>query len=651
MKDYARIATKIQETPWLMTKPALGVILGIFEEHRFGSLTDEQIQQRLASVEYMGRNKLSAGDTPSGAGQVVNGVGILQLFGPIFGKANLMTQMSGATSLDTFKNEFRAMMNDPMVSSILLQVDSPGGSSEMVQEMSDEIFAARKNKPIYAIADNTTGSAAYYIASQADAIYATPSGSVGSIGVYTVHEDHSVADAQQGVKYTYISAGPHKTEGNPHEPLSAEAKAHTQEVVDEIYGQFLGAVARGRNVSTEQVQQNFGGGRMFSATKALEAGMIDGIMPFEQLVNALASQPKQVSVSVPATAAKAMLNALAANHDVEGFILHGNYSDGTVKLESREWEHSEPGTGPTPAIGDQEQPDPGVGQPVPRQTGDPIRDDKAIAGGWRRDGELPLDPSDPGAPQATATNAYPKYDLDFAARMRGDRNLVFTNTITTNNTNTGREEDTSYMNENIARLRTLFGLSADTTDDAVMSAVEAQITELNALKAATSMASEEQRLATEFPAMYKQHQEMLERDRSTSASAFAQSVSKFKIATEGGEFKDTTRGLSSLACETVAEAHKKFAMGTGGLEDFEAAITAIAHGGTLEFGEAGHSVEGELPVIDLNSNAGISNTRKLFAQKVAEIKDKDSLDLSAAMKVAAERYPDLAEAYAAAVPA
>jgi len=137
-------------------------------------------------------------------------------------------------------------------------------------------------------------SAAYWIGSQATKFYVTPSGEVGSIGVWSMHVDYSRANEQDGIAVTFVSAGEHKVEGNPHEPLSDEARAEMQRSVDETYREFVAAVARGRNVTPAKVLADFGNGRMLTARAAVQAGMADAVKPFEAvLTEVAASKPRK----------------------------------------------------------------------------------------------------------------------------------------------------------------------------------------------------------------------------------------------------------------------------------------------------------------------------------------------------------------------
>ncbi|TIX64128.1 MAG: S49 family peptidase, partial [Mesorhizobium sp.] len=132
--------------------------------------------------------------------------------------------------------------------------------------------ARREGRPIVAIADTVACSAAYWIACGADEISVTPSGMVGSIGAYVVHQDVSEALAAVGVKVTYISEGARKVEANPFQPLDDAAKAWLQSIVRDCYDMFVADVAKSRKVSVavvradpEQTDKHMGGGRSYPA--------------------------------------------------------------------------------------------------------------------------------------------------------------------------------------------------------------------------------------------------------------------------------------------------------------------------------------------------------------------------------------------------
>ncbi len=262
---YPRILEAITSTPWAILPESLQMIAGIFTAAASGhGLTAEEIQARVGAAQRPGGRR-------SGA------VAILPLHGPIAQRMNMMTAVSGGTSTELFGKQFRAVMAEPGIGSVVIDVHSPGGSVGGVDELATEIFKARGVKPIIAVANSIMASAAYYIAAAADEIVATPSGFVGAIGTVMPHIDISKAEEMEGIKTTLISAGKFKTEGSPHEPLTEEARESLQGIVDGAYDMFVKSVARSRGVSVSAVRNGYGEGRLVSAKTALEMGMADRI--------------------------------------------------------------------------------------------------------------------------------------------------------------------------------------------------------------------------------------------------------------------------------------------------------------------------------------------------------------------------------------
>jgi len=210
------------------------------------------------------------------------GVAVLPIFGVLARRANMLTEVSGGTSIEQIRADFCAVMADSAVGSVILQIDSPGGEVGFIPELAEEILRGRESKPIIAQVDPMAASAAYWLAAAASEVVITPSGQAGSIGVYAVHTDVSKLNETLGVAYTYVSAGKHKVELNPDEALSAEARAHMQETVDAYYGQFVSAVAKGRGVPVADVRNGFGEGRMVTAKEAVRLGLADRVATFDE---------------------------------------------------------------------------------------------------------------------------------------------------------------------------------------------------------------------------------------------------------------------------------------------------------------------------------------------------------------------------------
>ena len=212
----------------------------------------------------------------------------IPIVGPISRRASFWSMFFGGSSVDGLTKALREVAIDDTVGTVLLDIDSPGGTVSGMPELAAEVRRLRESKHVVAIANSLTASAAYWIASQADEVVATPESLTGSIGVFTVHEDWSKMLARVGIDVTYVHAGRYKVEGNPDQPLTDDARDHKQSIVDDAYRLFVNDVARGRGVSAAQVRSDYGEGRVLTATDALQAGMVDRIAGFDATVRRLA---------------------------------------------------------------------------------------------------------------------------------------------------------------------------------------------------------------------------------------------------------------------------------------------------------------------------------------------------------------------------
>lgn len=215
---------------------------------------------------------------------------------------DLSSMLFGGASTEAVSAQLREFLADDSISNIVLDIDSPGGTTFGVAELAQEIRESRGKKPIVAIANSLAASAAYWLGAQADQFYVTPGGIVGSIGVYGMHTDISKALEIEGVAVTLISAGKNKTEGNPYEPLADDARARFQARIDETYDMFIHDVAKGRGVPEASVRGGYGEGSVVTASQAKKLGMVDGIYTLDQAI-AKASTLRVASAGAPAAAA------------------------------------------------------------------------------------------------------------------------------------------------------------------------------------------------------------------------------------------------------------------------------------------------------------------------------------------------------------
>ena len=290
------------ETPWAILPGKLAALAEIVARHVSGEKLDaDEVQTRIHGAVRPPERR-------------VNSVAVLPLFGTIFPRANMMTEVSGATSAERFGAMFLQLVDDPTVDAIVLDVDSPGGQAGGINELSKTIFDARGRKPIVAVANHFMASAAYWIGSAADELVVTPSGEVGSIGAFAVHEDISAALAQDGIKISIIKDGKYKAEANPYEALSEEARAAIQARVSDVYSAFVEAVARNRGIESAAVRNGFGEGRMVGAYQAVSLGMADRVETLTETIDRLLNK------NVP--------SALAGNRNNASITDQQNNTDG-----------------------------------------------------------------------------------------------------------------------------------------------------------------------------------------------------------------------------------------------------------------------------------------------------------------------------------
>jgi signal peptide peptidase SppA len=235
----------------------------------------------------------SSGKAASGSPRTKDGstIAVLPLTGTISHRMGMLAEASGGISTERFTQWLRAAAADPSVKAIVIDADSPGGTVDGVPELADEIARTNKIKPVVGVSNSMAASAAYWLLSQCSELVCTPSGCVGSVGVFASHEDMSKMLEVYGVKVSLISAGKYKTEGNPYEPLSDEARQALQADVDAYYDLFTKAVAKGRNTDQKTVKAGFGEGRMVMATEAVKQGMADRVGTLDQTLAKLGAKP------------------------------------------------------------------------------------------------------------------------------------------------------------------------------------------------------------------------------------------------------------------------------------------------------------------------------------------------------------------------
>jgi hypothetical protein len=326
--------------------------------------------------------------------------------------------------------------------------------------------------------------------------------------------------------------------------------------------------------------------------------------------------------------------------------------------ESKEWEHSEPG----------------ISSPPPPRIDEDGSDDADREGGWRRETPPIVKELESKSFAESAANNYitqvveglQKYIAEepdaadkaeaqallarckkLAAKEQMDMGELseILRIIDPNRSIHLKGGNKLFSDRQLFELRNALGLEDEADGDAIISSIRTKFGELADLRDAVSAADQEKMFAEKYPQYWEEHRKLMERDRENGAHRFAESVAKVRKA-EGYGFKETKQGLSSAALSKIEDAHKKLSENALTVEDFEECIRSIVNGGVVMFGEIGSTAEDDVPELDLDTPAGVTSARKVFAEAVAKYqRDNPDAPYMTALSETAKKHPDLAEAY------
>ncbi|MFU8890308.1 MAG: signal peptide peptidase SppA [Anaerosomatales bacterium] len=206
-------------------------------------------------------------------------VALLYLDGVIAGTGSVY---NGIITPEYFVDQLQQADDDPSVRAILIRVDSPGGTVAASQEISMEI--ARIEKPIVVSVGDICASGAYMISSQCDEIVATPTSSVGSIGVIAQIPNVEGLLDTLGIEFTVLTAGEYKDAGSPYRSMTATETALFEEYIDVAYREFIDIVAEGRSLPADEVEE-MATGWMWPGMVAREMGLVDSLGTFNDALD------------------------------------------------------------------------------------------------------------------------------------------------------------------------------------------------------------------------------------------------------------------------------------------------------------------------------------------------------------------------------
>ena len=198
-------------------------------------------------------------------------IGVIPIDGAIFDSHETLSQLI----------RFR---EDKGIKVIVLRINSPGGAVGPTQEIYREVRKTMETKKVVASLGGVAASGGYYIAAAADKIVANPGTITGSIGVLMEFMRFEDLLDKIGIKLEVLKSGEFKDIGSPHRELTSRDREIIDSLIADIQGQFVEAVANGRGLPLEKVNQ-IADGRVFSGARAKELDLVDVLGNFQDAVD------------------------------------------------------------------------------------------------------------------------------------------------------------------------------------------------------------------------------------------------------------------------------------------------------------------------------------------------------------------------------
>lgn len=212
---------------------------------------------------------------------------MVPVIGSLVTRAGGLDAESGLVSYDAVSGAVRAADDDPEVTSIILDIHSPGGAATGAIECADVVHSVAQKRPVVAVSNSLCCSAAYAVAAAASQIVVTKTAVTGSIGVVMLHLDRSQQLADHGLVPTFIFAGARKVDGNELQPLSSQVKSDLQAEIDVFYEMLVDSVASHRpRLSPEAIRATEA--RTYLGAEAVAAGLADEVSTMETVMQRLA---------------------------------------------------------------------------------------------------------------------------------------------------------------------------------------------------------------------------------------------------------------------------------------------------------------------------------------------------------------------------
>lgn len=195
---------------------------------------------------------------------------------PLAGRVGLVEIVGEIDDPEPIVDQLDRMERDTSIRAVVVRLDSPGGGVAASQEIYESVKKLRDQgkKPVVASMGGVAASGAYYVACAADSIVANAGTLTGSIGVIMTFPNTEDLFRKVGIRFETIKTGKYKDIGTMWRPMTDEERKLLQDVLTNVYDQFIDTVVEGRALAREDVLP-YADGRIFSGDQALEYGFVD----------------------------------------------------------------------------------------------------------------------------------------------------------------------------------------------------------------------------------------------------------------------------------------------------------------------------------------------------------------------------------------
>lgn len=268
------------DTPWLITEAA-------FHELHQRSRDPEYVRMAMS---FLDQFYLTNQSTPPydlyGSVAVISCVGL-------FSKRS--SWWSWRFTGDRVQFAITHALQNPVVKSIVLDIDSPGGTSAGTRELADYIYQARSHgKRIVGVANELCASSALWIGTSCHELVANPAAMIGSLGAIQARYDVTGMNERLGIKVFVFASGTHKPYQTPDVPITDGEKAVLTERINVLAQQFIDGVARNRKVTPQEARDQWADARVWIGQAAVDVGLADRVATLDSVVSQLSGQPVTV---------------------------------------------------------------------------------------------------------------------------------------------------------------------------------------------------------------------------------------------------------------------------------------------------------------------------------------------------------------------